>query len=400
MSRLIFLPFLQHWDGAQLAINLLSAPQYSPLDPVMPGEPAFADAHFTFEVRLVKGLGALPTTGSPFSPVDEASAAPARARDICEALAAQLPIDATVTPVDPRTAGRQFLKFAPPGYRDATGYADGGNAYLRVDDSYQCALKAGIPKGTVLKSDPPKLGWGKVFASALRQPLMAEDIGLVRHFDIIPADAAFFAAGGWVYVTLAAGSQGAGLLGTPDGIKTYAARVPPLVAARSLFTSVVFPVAASIPAADYDEQFREVIEYDDGFAKAVYAAQPTVLDPMGEEEDGTRPRTDHGIRLGWDDEQVATWLNRQIDPVAATADTPMGVLGYRVDAREAGSAAWQSLVMGTTEVTLGALDLGSYTGEFRVEVAPNQLMADTSGTSWIPSYYTGWTGRSLIAFDH
>ena len=164
---------------------------------------------------------------------------------------------------------------------------------------------------------------------------MSQAIGLVRPFTITPA-AHFFDAGGWVYITLAAGSDDAGLLAVPGGLKSYAARVPALSKARSLFTSVLFPVAASVPSADYDDLFIEVVNYDDGFAKAVYAAQPIVLDPLGETDDGTRPRTDHGARLGWDNEQVATWLNRQIDPNAATQDAPMGVLGYRVDARKAG----------------------------------------------------------------
>ena len=200
-------------------------------------------------------------------------------------------------------------------------------------------------------------------------------------------------------MTLAASSDDAGLLGMPDGLKSYAARIPPLATARSLFTCVLFPVAASIPPADYDPLFQEVIAYDDGFAKAAYAAQPIVLDPLGETDDGTRPRTDHGVRLGWDDEQVATWLNRQIDPAAATQDSPMGVLGYRVDAREAGATTWNSLVLGHTEVTVGGIDLGKYDGEFRVEVAPNKLMADVTDTFWIPSYYTSWTGTSLVALD-
>jgi len=398
MTELILLPYLQQWDGTQLTLNLLAAPQTNPLDPLVAGEPSFADADFTFEIRLVAGLGSLPTTASPFTPVAEATTAPAQAQVICQAIATTLPIDTTVTPVDPRTASGRFLKFAPPAYRAATGYADGGNPYLRVDDSYHCALKAGVPAGTVLKSDPPKLGWGRVLAAALRQPLLCEAIGLVRPFTLTPA-AHFFDGGGWIYVTLAAGSQGAGLLADPGALASYAARVPPLGAARSLFTSVLFPVAASVPAADYDEQFREAIDYDDGFAKAVYGAQPTALDPLGEQEDGTRPRTDHGMRLGWDDEQVATWLNRQIDPAAAVANTPMGVLGYRVDAREAGETAWHSLVLGKTEVTISSLDLGAHEGEFQVEIAPNKLMSDTSETFWIPSYYTSWKGASLIALD-
>lgn len=398
MTELIFLPYLQQWDGTKLSVNLLAAPQGSPLDPLVPAGSAFTDANFTFEIRLVQGLGSLPATGSPYTALTRVTTAPPQARPICQALAAALPIDPAITAVNPRAAGQQFLKYAPPGYVAAAGYADGGNPYLRVDDSYHCALNSGVPAGTVLQSPPPPLGWGKVLASALRQPLLSQAIGLVRPFTITPP-AHFFDAGGWVYITLAAGSDDAGLLATPGGLKSYAARVPALAKARSLFTSVLFPVAATVPAAGYDDLFIEVVDYDDGFAKAVYAAQPIVLDPLGETDDGTRPRTDHGARLGWDDEQVATWLNRQIDPDAAVQDAPMGVLGYRVDARQAGQATWNSLVLGTTEVTIGGLDLGSYKGEFRVEVAPNQLMSDTTGTFWIPSYYASWTGPSLVAPD-
>jgi hypothetical protein len=398
MPQLILLPYLQQWTGSQLSFTLLAAPQYSPLDPLVAGDPSFTDADFTFEIRLISGLSILPTTGSAFTPVTEPTTAPPQARTLCTALGTALGVDPTVTPISPRTAGRRFLKYTPPPYRAATGYADGGNPYLRVDDSYHCALKSAIPAGTVLKSDPPVLGWGKVLASALRQPLLATDIGLLRTFTLTP-DPHFFDGGGWVYVTLAAGSPGSGLLATPGGLKSYAARVPPLSTQRNLFSSVLFPVAATIPAADYDDAFREAIDYDDGFAKAVYAAQPTVLDPLGEEDDGTRPRTDHGIRLGWDDEQVATWLNRQIDPAAAVQDAPMGVLGYRVDARKAGDAAWNSLVLGKTEVTLNGMDLGSYSGEFQVEVAPNKLMADATDTFWLPSYFTSWAGTSLVGLD-
>ena len=51
-----------------------------------------------------------------------------------------------------------------------------------------------------------------MLAAALRQPLMSQAIGLVRPFTITPA-AHFFDGGGWVYVTLAAGSDGRGPAG-------------------------------------------------------------------------------------------------------------------------------------------------------------------------------------------
>src|SRR5205085_4858730 len=155
-------------------------------------------------------------------------------------------------------------------------------------------------------------------------------LAMVRPLSVTPP-VGFFKDGGWIYVTLAVGTPGAGVFGVPGAVKLYAARVPPLPAARSLFTPVLFPVAAvPPPGVSYDTLFRETVEYDDGFAKVVYARQPPQADPLAE-GDGDRPVQDRGVQLGWDDEQVVTWLNRQVDPAAATQDAPMGVFGYRVD---------------------------------------------------------------------
>jgi hypothetical protein len=397
-TTLQLMPYLQEWDGTHLQFRLLAAPQISPLDPLLAGAPSFTDAAFTFEVRLVSGLGAIPTLGGAFDAFPSASPVLPQARALCNGLAATLPIDTTIGAVNPRRAGLSFLKYTPPGYRDAAGYTDGRNPFLVTDDRYHCALKTPAPAGTVIKSEVPKLPWGKVLALALRQPLLSEAIGLVRPLQVTPTGG-FFDHGGWLYVTLAATSDAAGLLGIPGALKSYAARVPPLSTARSLFTSVLFPVAALPPAAAYDVLFREAIDYDDGFAKAVYARQPIQLDPLADDSDGSRPANDHGVQLGWDDEQVATWLNRQTDPGAAIQDAPMGVMGYRVDARLAGTAAWHSLVMGSTHVVVNGTDLGTHSGEFRVEIAPNKLMGDTEDTFWIPIYYTGWTGPSLVGRD-
>ncbi|HTR73419.1 MAG TPA: hypothetical protein VMG80_07465, partial [Solirubrobacteraceae bacterium] len=396
-TQLMLLPYLQAWDGTNLALRLLAAPQFNPLDPLAAGEPAFVDADFKFELRLVAGLGAIPTTATAFTAIVENGTHPPQARAICQALQANLPIDPTITPIDPRTASARFMKYAPPPYRAASGYAEGSNPFVTTTEAYRCALKAPAPVGTVLTSDPPKLSWGKTLAACLRQPLLAERVGLVRSYALAPPPA-FFADGGWLYVTLAAGSPGASLLSIPNALKSYLARVPPLSAARSLFTSVLFPLAAVPPPGDYDDLFREVVDYDDGFAKTVYANQPFGLDPLNEADDGSRPADEHGVQLGWDDEQVATWLNRQIDPTSGL-DAPLGVLGYRIDARHPGDPKWASLELGTTKVKIGSVDLGAWSGEFATEIAPHKLMGDASVNYWIPSYYTTWNGASLAGLD-
>ena len=394
----MLLPYLQSWDGQSVSLRLLCGPQGNPMEPLLAGEPSFATADFQFEMHLVQGLAALPTLSSAAHPIAVASPAPAQALEIFRALERTLPIDATLPPVSSRVAGSRFLKYAPPGYRTATGFSGSRSPYVITDDRYRCAIEAEIPSGTSLKSDPPKVSWGKVMALALRQPLLAQAAGLVRPLEVKPP-ADFFAEGGWIYVSLAAGSSAAALASTPGALKLYAARVPPLETPRSLFSAVLFPVAELPPAATYDAIFQEVLEYDDGFAKAVYADQCRQLDPLQEEEDETRPVNDAGVQLGWDDEQIALWLNRQIDPAHAVEDAPAGVFGYRVDARKPGDTEWRSLVLGETRLVLDGLDLGSTQGEFQVEIAPNKLFGDTSGTYWMPVYYASWLGPSLVGPD-
>ena len=396
-TQLMLLPYLQEWDGTKLNLRLLAAPQFNPLNPLAPGEPAFVDADFKFEMRLVAGLGVIPTTATAFTAIVEDGPHPAQGRVICQALQANLPIDSTITPIDPRTSSVRFMKYAPPPYRVASGYAEGSNLFVTTTEAYHCALKAPAPVGTVLTSDPPKLSWGKMLAACLRQPLLSERVGLVRSYAIaLPPN--FFADGGWIYVTLVAGSPGSSLLSIPNALKSYSARLPPLEGARSLFTCVLFPVATIPPAGDYDDLFREVVDYDDGFAKTVYANQPFGLDPLNEADDGSRPADEHGVQLGWDDEQVAIWLNRQIDPTIGL-DAPLGVFGYRIDARHPGDLTWSSLELGTTKVKIGSVDLGTWSGEFQTEIAPHKLMGDTSINYWIPSYYTTWSGASLAGLD-
>ncbi len=71
------------------------------------------------------------------------------------------------------------------------------------------------------------LTWGKVIAYALRQPALAEPMGLVGQATITPT-AGLFAAGGWLFVDLHGTSDGAGVAGL---VARYAARIPPLTAA-------------------------------------------------------------------------------------------------------------------------------------------------------------------------
>jgi hypothetical protein len=402
-TRLNLLPYLQEWDGANLQIRLLAIPRDSPLDPLVTGPPgpSFATANFKFNVCLVQGLGAIPTTGTPTTHVLIAPPSPPHAKLLFNELANVFTIDPTPAPAKPRQAGRQILKYLPPTYRDAIGFSGHRSNLTVSNDAYFCLMHAAVAKPPYTKIKPPlnpKYTWGKVIAMALRQPILAEALGMIYPMTIpVPAD--FLKTGGWLYVTLDSTSDGFALTTLPDALKLYSTRIPPLSAARTLFTPVLFPLASVVPPGPYDDIFQEIENYNDGFAKAVHGIQPQYLDPLNETDDGTRPAKEIGIRLGWDDEQVTIWLNRQIDPGAVSLDAPLGVAGYRVDARLQGDVAWSSLCQVTSAVKVGTKAVGNFTGDLNIETIPSQPDGEILGDYWLPSYYTHWTGPSLVAVD-
>ena len=342
-TRLNLLPYLQEWDGANLQLRMLAIPRGSPLDPLIPGltppGPSFATAHFVFEVHLVQGLTAIPTTSTASTDLDLTPPFPAEAQGLFNDLATVFTINPTPPLPNPRQPGRQIRKYLPPTYRDAIGFSADRSSLTVTDHTYLCLMRSGTSKPPYHQIVPPTTyAWGKVIAMALRQPILAEDLGLIYPITV-PVPANFFKLGGWVYVTLAPTSDGFALTTMPDALKIYSSRIPPLSTARPLFSPVMFPIAVAVPPGPYDEIFQEVENYNDGFAKAVHGIQPQFLDPLSETSDGTRPVKDIGVRLGWDDEQVTIWLNRQLDPNSVALDVPLGISGYRVDARLAGTTA-------------------------------------------------------------
>ena len=76
------------------------------------------------------------------------------------------------------------------------------------------------------------------------------------------------------------------------------------------------------------------------------AYQPPTFDTATGSTTGISPGAEAGMQIGWDDEQVTIWLNRPVGLLrdratqAATLnqpESPLGVLGYRVDVRAAGA---------------------------------------------------------------
>jgi hypothetical protein len=397
-TRLVLLPYLEHWDGASVSVHLLVIPRGNPFDPLIANAPAFPDARFAFSVHVVAGLDTMPNLASaPTTTITQSVVA--TARPLFTALEAEFPIDPAPPAPIQRPANTAIKKHLPETYQAAVAFSPGRTHLVFTDKTYSCAIQAPPPRPYKKIIPATKVAWGKVIAALLRQPVLAEGAGLLRMLKIPITPPLTLAAGGWIFITLDPASDGAGLIGAPDGLKIYAARIPALTATRSIFSPVFFPLTAGAPTVSYDELFAECDDYDDGFAKAVHCAQPRQLDALQEKPDGTRPVKELGVRLGWDDEQVTIWLNRQIDPAAASLDAPMGVQGYRIDARVAGDANWHSLVHAVGPVKIGNVDLGSFDGELGVETHPVQLDAQRVGDYWLPTYFTNWKGPSLVTLD-
>src|SRR5262245_57367225 len=372
-TRLVLAPYIERWDGQALRLRLLLIPRDNPLDPLIAGAPNFPSANFVLEVHIIEGLDALPAPGNPAFSTLVSPVIPT-ALPLFEAAAQTFQIDPAPPPQPPRAVGTQVKKHLPLTYQAAVGFAPGRTSLVFTDDTYSCAIKTPPPRPFHKLPPPsPLISWAKVVAILLRNSKLAEAAGLAREFTIPITAPALLGRGGWIFVTLAPQSDGSGLLAVPDGLKIYGSRIPPLATARDLFSPVLFPVTATPPAADYGDLFAEADGYSDGQAKAVHCTQPQQLDPLLETPDGTRPVKELGVRIGWDDEQVAIWMNRQLDPTQAVLNASVSVHGYRIDARLAGQTAWNSLTRAAGPLKLGNVDLGNFDGELSVQTHPVQL---------------------------
>ncbi len=439
--RMALLTFPQRYDGTRLHVRLLLVPRLTagwtgnPLEPLIssfpnPGDttPALADADLQFEARFVEGLAMVPihSAAAVVSPLPEASGVVDTARALFESLVAPLPGRFKLSPAMPRLAapvsdGFEISKWLPRSYRSAFVFTGPSARGALTDDSYHCAMRAKTKPNPLFVSSPDTVSWGEVIAFAMRQPRLAMRLGLVREASFEVSDA-LVTTGGFVYATLAAGSAYAAQVDEQFSfISHYAARIPAMVPGvpRQLFAAVQFPVLFDDPAVpgppplagNFDRVFVEAADYDDGFAKIVHGMQPVSVNLLAEDADGVPPVHDVGIRVAWDDEQILTWQNRQVLPdpeiKPQRLDAPMGVFGYRIDARGSDAERWRSLVRVRPRAALMLDDTridapeDSAPGlELGVEVHPMQIDGNqASGRWWLPAYMSQWIGQSLVLPD-
>ncbi len=423
----------QEYNAGVLRFNVVFIPRnISPLNDLsawgFPGTGPFAEAADTFklEAKLIAGLNALPEDADvnyrELLPV----AIPDTAKPIYEEMKVQfVQVDDIPSPDQeppPVQATKFIKKYLPMGYRKSFNFTNPRTDDAVIDDSYHCAFKSQGSDPT-FKQTSDRISWGKVYAHCLRHPGLAAKAGLIfTDLTITVPNSANLTDGGWLFVDFpdpaAEPHLYADVQATPGSTKRYASRIPPvgLNDSRTLFAPVLFPVAYGTPISGiYDEPLREAADYDDGFAKIVHTFQPISTNFLQEEEDENTvpPTKDAGIRLGWDDEQVLIWQNRQLKEDSSVGanqrlDAPLGVTKYYIDVRvkaEEGQPdnEWTSLnvVSPRADLTLAGVTIIAQDEdvELGTEVYPMQLTADQNTNYWLPSYFTQWSGKSMVLPD-
>ena len=398
------LAFPQSWDGTNINLRILAIPQSNPLTPMItgvspaPDSPAFADAKLVLRASLIPSLAALPQPPDVTAQVPLTLTPPADARSLFQQLQTMLNIAPEPAGSSPKKIGFTTRKFLPESYRSAFAFDRPRTPFAVTGDEYACLMKQ--PAAPPPPPPPPAtVSWGRVFGFALRQELLATAVGLLYETTLTLPSPGFFSNGGYLFVSLDPSSDFAPQFAVrPDLLQSYAARIPALSAApRPLFAAILFPVLSMPPTGSYDDIFPEAENYDDGFAKIVHGAQPQRALFTDTTPDGLPPVGDFGIRLGWDDEQIAIWMNRQVD--ANSVDAPVGVSCYRVDVRPHGGSTWSSLCSVQGSLQLGATALGNFAGELGIETPPIQPDPTAPADWWLASYFTQWRGKSLVLGD-
>jgi hypothetical protein len=428
--ELSLMAFPQSWNHAtgQLAVNVIVLPVGNPTGPVG-SVPVFAGTSLKLLAQLQTG-DALPTSVvTPALAVPFTATPPLAALNLLTSMTARLPAGATVTTgkitaAQAPPASVRVMKSLPPSYTNAFPYSRPSNPELFIDgDGYCCAVEAQAPLITVpSQPNPPPpantIAWGQILSYILRQPLLAQACGFLYQTTVtIPP--ALVKSTSWVYFGIDTSNPAnpfASDAALPDHIRSYAARLPALTADRKIFAATTFPVlptsSALLSVPDQEAQI-----YDDGFAQVVHGYQPPTVDTATGTTTGIKPGAEPGIQLAWDDEQVTTWLDRSVgllrDRANGTSDnpeSPLGVVGYRVDVSPSGANSWATLcgVSGSLPFSATTSNGSGNTilptgAELTVTPAPVRALPTGAGPSadaaWLPLYFVGWRGASLVADD-
>lgn len=413
-------------ESSNLDLRLLLLPAGDPTAAIDAGWPAFAGTTLKLNICVIDSLASLPTNASVIAQQTAITVAPpANAVALFNLLKKNLTDKGATVHTNPPASqdGVRIQKSLPASYTNAFPFSEPRSNDLHVGDGFGCAIRGQTPN---LDPNGPKpiIAWGQILSFALRQPVLAEALGLIYPLSI-NITAPLLKNGGWIYITpdTAPGAnpyvaewQSAG---KSDFIRRYAARIPAIAPSddRTLFAAQLFPVV-DIPDGNYDDVQAEAEEYDDGFAKIIHCNQPATIDAATAKADQILPGAEAGIQIGWDDEQLTIWCNRQLDllrrrlgapPDPNSPEAALGVQGYRVDVRHSSADSWQSLcfVTGTLNFDGNSADAKGTTPlpgprELWIEptpIRPTPTVGPNTAEAWLPLYFAQWRGYSLVVHD-
>lgn len=415
------LTFPQHYSEGRLHFNIVVLPRNINLrKPLASGAPAFVDAAFQFNVKIINQLDGLPLfsavthTETPQIPV-----LPVTKKAVIEEIIAQMELNdglqISENPALNKDSGARaqsekyaaknvaIKKYLPQTYRSSFNFSSARTRFAATDDSYECIIKNKNKRLTDEVTDRRYISWGKLIAFILRNSALAEKAGLIYKASI-PVSGDIFKKGGWLFSTFSAGSPFETIL---SGI--YAARIPALKDDRILFAPVLFPVSeVAANNATYDAVMQESILYNDGYAKIVHTRQPVSQDMLQESDSSNPPSKDVGLQLGWDDEQLTIWGNRQLrqkeELTDLPIDAPLGVFGYKVDIRKLGDSTWfsQNRVMASQDIKMQngeVLFEQNRPFELPTEVHPSSHGNTMEEGFWLPMYFAAWNGKCMVIPD-
>jgi hypothetical protein len=418
--ELSLMAFPQSWTAAthRLTVNLLVLPVGNPLGAVG-SVPKFAGTTLKLNARLIQGE-ALPASGTAAAlTVPFAAVPPAGAVALLSGLQSRLPSGATittgkVTAAQAPPAGLRVKKALPPSYTRAIPFSRPSNPDLFVvGDGYGCAVKAQDP-GITLPKPAPSVAWGQLISYILHQPALAQACGFVYQTSVV-IPPALLTDTTWISFAIDTSNPANPFvtdLANPDAIRSFAARLPALTTDRRVFAATLFPIVA-VPAANLAVPDLEAQIYDDGFAQVIHCNQPPTVDTATGSATGLAPGAEAGMQIGWDDEQVTTWLDRSVgllrdraNNTAVNPESPLGVLGYRVDVRNSTATLWNALCAVTGSLPFsGASATGAGStpsGELFINPAPTRssVAGAADDPAWLPLYFAAWRGASLVAADN
>jgi hypothetical protein len=193
--ELSFMAFPQRWNAGagQLQFNLLILPVGDPTAP-LGGGPKFAGTAIHVVAKIIAGLESLPATSTAAAQTTAVVAtpppvAPTLFTTLHNQLVGQgMTVTGTKVTVAP-PSGARIQKSLPPSYTQAFPFEQPRTSDISVGDEFCCALREQVPAlNATLPGPDTSISWGQVLSYALRQPVLAQGLGLVYPLTLdIPA---------------------------------------------------------------------------------------------------------------------------------------------------------------------------------------------------------------------